>query len=100
MKLPARLALSRITVRGYGNLPYPHILIPTGDLGSLEGTAEPWPCDQLAGCLLHLMHWLAPGCVPSTMALLLAGHRALGLNELYGVWMMLLVLVCQEATLG
>lgn len=68
VRLPARLAFSRVTERECGNLPRPHTLIPTEELGPLEGTAEPWPCDQLAGCLAHLMHWLAPGCVPSSMA--------------------------------
>ena len=29
---------------------------PQRNSGSPEGTAEPWPCDQLAGCLAHLAH--------------------------------------------
>lgn len=61
----------------------PH-LHPQRNWGSLEGTAEPWPCDQLAGCLVHLVHWLAPGCVPSLRASSGQVNWALGLNELHG----------------
>lgn len=71
---------------------------PQRNTGSLEGTAEPWPCDQLAVCLVHLVRWLAPGCVPSSMASSGQVTGYWGLMSSMGA--MLLACICQKAMMG